>query len=276
MLPFDQISRAITVRHVMTPMEAAVTVDVDDTAGAARRRLRPGRFDQAPVVSGDRIVGIVTTQRLRAEKSDAVVPYEPLDAHLVISDDTPVGIALPRLNVEPMLFVVDDTGIAGFVTPSDINKHPVRTHFYLLLSDLEMTLASVARGSLGEAEHAVELLSPTRARRVRERHEVVRRLNVEADTLTAFEFPDLICVAKKSGLFRHFGYESASAWNAHGEKLKGFRDFVMHPTSEVLGAYSLPDLIELESILRGMLIHVIDPSADGEVVAAGSDQDAKS
>lgn len=268
MLPFDHISRAITVRHVMTPMEAAVTVDVNDTPGAARRRLRPGRFDQAPVMSGDRIVGIVTTRQLRAAEPAAGMPYEPLDAPLVISDDTPVGVALPRLNKEPMLFVVDNTGIAGFVTPSDINKHPVRTHFYLLLSDLEMTLASVARGSLDEPSHAVDLLSPTRGRKVRERHDVVRELNVEADILTAFEFPDLICVAKRSGLYRRFGYASANAWNTDGKKLKRFRDFVMHPTSEVLGAYTIPALIELESILRNMLIRVSDLPTGGEIEAS--------
>lgn len=264
MLPFDQISRAITVRHVMTPMHAAVTVDVSDTVAAARRRLRPGRFDQAPVVLGERIVGIVTTGRLDTSSPSAVVPYEPLDAPLVISDDTPVGLALPRLNSEPMLFVVDDTGIAGFITPSDINKHPVRTHFYLLLSDLEMTLASVARDHFRQPSEAVELLSPSRAGKVRERHEVVRGLNVDADVLTAFEFPDLICVAKRSGIFQRLGYPSAKSWNADGEKLKRFRDFVMHPTSEILGVYKIPSLIELQSILRTMLIRVSEMTLEAE------------
>jgi CBS domain containing-hemolysin-like protein len=127
MLSFEDISASIAVRHVMTPMKNAVTVSRSDRPTVALELLRDKNFDQAPVVDGDRLVGVVDLHALKTAGSAASLPFQQLTTRLVISANASVGAALPRLQAVPMLFVVDESGIAGFITPSDLNKHPVRT-----------------------------------------------------------------------------------------------------------------------------------------------------
>ena len=56
-LEFDN---AFQARHLAVPMSQAFSVDPKDAAADAAARLRHERFDQAPVVDGDRILGVRT------------------------------------------------------------------------------------------------------------------------------------------------------------------------------------------------------------------------
>lgn len=256
MLPFEQISRAIAVRHVMTSMDAAVSVSATDSPAAAYEMLDRNRFDQAPVIERDAVIGVVTKLALKSAIAGGTLPVERIGARLVISADSPIGAAMPRLRDVPILFVVGEGGLAGFVTPSDLNKHPVRTHFYLLLADLEMTMAAVARDDVANPSDPLKSLSDERQRRVLDRHREAGSFNVDADVLASFEFADLLTLMKKRALFKRFGYASAKSWGRAKEQLVDFRDDVMHPTSDFLGRRTISDLIAMESVLRQMLVYV--------------------
>ena len=235
----------------MTPLARAISVDTSASPVVAYRLLTQHHFDQAPALDDEgAVVGLVTRTSLRAARK---VRVTPLGSELLIDEGSPVGSALARLVSKPMLFVVSQTGLVGFVTPSDLNKHPVRVHFYLLIADLEMTMAAAARGYFQDPADALPLVSDARRRNVLRRYEGSKTLNVDADVLTALEFPDLVTVMMKSGLRERFGYTSGSSWNEATQPIKAFRDFVMHPTSELLGTWSISQLTQLESVLRRML-----------------------
>ena len=80
----------------------------------------------------------------------------------------------------------------GFVTPSDLNKHPVRTHFYLLLADLEMTMAARRERHTPISTPYSSTSRPCRSAKVRERHDEAVAFNIDADSLTALSSPDLL------------------------------------------------------------------------------------
>lgn len=167
-LPYDSISRAITARHVMTPIESAVMVRATSRAGEVLRVLAPHRFDQAPVTNGDQVVGFVTRESLEQASSESRIKVYRLASPYLVSADAPIGTLLRRLATSPMVFAVEPTGLAGFVTPSDLNEQPIRVHFYMLLADLEMTMASLARSELGDPGSALDYLSAGRREKGRQ------------------------------------------------------------------------------------------------------------
>jgi hypothetical protein len=180
---------------------------------------------------------------------------------------------LRRLAAAPMVFAVEETGLAGFVTPSDLNKQPVRVHFYLLLADLEMTMAAVAREALADAGEALRFLSGGRRAKAVDQWNASRRQNIDADVLTAFQFSDLITVIASSGLSTRFGHGTKTQWLKATSGLTRFRDQVMHPTSEFLAGRTIAQLIDTESRLRSMLVAAGSPSAmqDAEANPARTD-----
>lgn len=253
MLSYDSISKAIQAHHLMTPIENAMSVMSDTGPASALALLRPFDFDQAPVVERDgTIIGFVTTEGLEAATAEHL-PIERLVSDCLIAAETPFERVLGRFTSIRMAFVVEGDGITGFITPSDLNKHPARTHFYLLLADLEMTMASVARRALENPEEALDCLEPKRRRPIDRRHQQNRRHNVDADVLTAFEFRDLLTVTGKLHLYRRFGATSEAHWSRMVDALPDFRNDVMHPTREFIGSRTIPQLVGYAGILRLLL-----------------------
>lgn len=256
MLPYDSISGAITARHIMTPIASAVSVRVTARVEDVVEALAPYGFDQAPVTNGKQIVGFVTRESAERAEAGTRIRINRLASPFLVSADAPVGVILRRLAATPMVFAVQESGLAGFITPSDLNKHPVRTHFYLLLADLEMTMASEARNALSDTAAALDSLPPGRRAKVLQQHAEARELNIDADVLTAFQFADLLTLTRRTGLHQAFGYPTKRRWERATSGLTSFRDQVMHPTSEFLGRRTIQELIDLEAKLRSMLIEV--------------------
>lgn len=268
MLPYDSISKAITARHVMTPIESAVTVRAAARAGDVLRVLAPHRFDQAPVTEGDQVVGFVTRESAEQASPESKIRVRRLASPYLVSADAPVGTLLRRLATSPMVFAVEPTGLAGFVTPSDLNKQPIRVHFYMLLADLEMTMASLARSELPDPASALDYLTPGRREKALGQWRDARRMNIDADVLTAFQFSDLLTAIRKAGLHRRFGVPTQTQWHKATRGLTSFRDQVMHPTSEFLGARTIDELITIEAALRSMLIAASQHADDASRVVA--------
>jgi hypothetical protein len=254
MLPYDSISKAITARHVMTPIESAVSVRAAARAGDVLRVLAPHRFDQAPVTNKDQVVGFVTRESAEQAPPQSKIRITRLASPYLVSADAPVGTLLRRLATSPMVFAVEPTGLAGFVTPSDLNKQPIRVHFYMLLADLEMTMASLARSQLPDPASALDSLTPGRREKAISQWRDARRRNIDADVLTAFQFSDLLTTIRKAGLHSRFGVPTQTQWHKATRGLTSFRDQVMHPTSEFLGTRTIEELITIEASLRSMLI----------------------
>jgi hypothetical protein len=253
-LPYDSIATAIEARYLITALTEATCVDMRQTAGAVVALLKPAGFDQAPVTDGDDVVGFAIRKEAESAPTDAPVRFHRLTSPYLVSASASVGTLLHRLKDVPMVFTVGTNGLTGFITPSDLGKQPVRTHFYLLLADLEMTMAAIARHSLGGGDKAISLLSNGRQEKVRERHREAKSFNLDADYLSAFEFSDLLTLIARARLFGDFGVASRSRWEVVTSGLTSFRDHVMHPTSEFLGKRTIVDLVRIEDELREMLL----------------------
>ena len=154
-----------------------------------------------------------------------------------------------------MTFVVDGHRVSRFVTPSDLNKHPARAHFYLLLSDLEMTLAGLVREHFADLNEAVDLLYPQSQGVVRKRFTSDQRNNVETDLVAGMDLAHLLrIVGRTKPLHTHFDAVDEETWDRWTHGFRALRDAVMHPALEFLGpSRSLADLVLAEAKIRTLL-----------------------
>ncbi|MBA2769239.1 MAG: hypothetical protein H0U35_08935 [Sporichthyaceae bacterium] len=146
-----KIIDALAAHHIATPLKDAETVEINEAAGDARERLQAKNFDQAPVVKQSAVVGWVATNRL-SDGSRVKGFYQPLERSRFAGASSSINDVLPHLAAPGFCFTVWRAGLEGFITPSDLDRHAARCHFYLLVAGVEMALSSVVRSLAPESE----------------------------------------------------------------------------------------------------------------------------
>jgi hypothetical protein len=251
----ELIERAITAAQLQTPLERAVWLDSSTTVPTAARLLRGLGFDQAPVRYGSGALGYVLLSDLETSRSRHVRRVtRGFSPEIVVAASSSVSTVLTALEAARFTFVLGDRSVIGFVTPSDLNKHAARTHFYLLISNLEINLAALIRSYYAEPGEALDLLPPLRRQRALDRYEEERAADADSDQIADLDFADILTViARTPDLLQQFS-PSARAWHVTTGRLDRLRNHVMHPTREFQGAYTdLTALSRMDADLRRLV-----------------------
>lgn len=244
---YESVAHSILARHLQTAIDDAVWIELDDSIAVAQSRLG-GHFDQAPVRDNGELVGLVVARELEGVDRIADVLHR-LDDHMLESADAAVGDVIRGLLPDrPMLFVVDGHQVSGFITPSDLNKHPARFHFYLLLADLEMTLAKVVLAEFPDLRDALFVLDRADQRMITRRFDRDANARVESNLAAAMDLGHLLIVAYTSERLRSaLSEDDFLTWVPCVEVLVELRNAVMHPTLAFIGpGRGLTDLVKTE------------------------------
>lgn len=247
---------AIVGGDLQTPLESATFVRAGWTASRAAAMLAQGQFDQAPVLSGARLVGYALRIDLEANPTRPVRRVtRPLDQEILLSASAPLAALLTTLRNRRFAFIVGDGGISGFVTPSDLNKHAARAHFYLLIAALEIKMSDLIRQFGQPGEELLASLSLASRRLVKRRFREDAADEIEVDYLVYMLFSQLLnVVGRETALLTRLGFTSRSAWRRSSRGLARLRNDVMHPTRAFFGPKrSVGDLIEAEARLHLLL-----------------------
>jgi hypothetical protein len=252
-LEFDE---AFQAQHLAVPMAQAFAVAPRDDAAEAAARLRERRFDQAPVMERERILGFILTRKLTETRmryvSDAMVP---LGSGNVVSADASIGRLMEWIIEPGFLFVLEGRDVTGFIAPSDFNKQPVRGYLYLLLARLEIGLAEHVRRRFNDQEQALALLPPDGRDVVRSRYEEDRDANGESELVAYFDFSDLVKVVSADADLRQIvSGQSRNGWSNYAGGLVQLRNEVMHPVrNTVLAKGGLIRLQDREQRMRALI-----------------------
>jgi CBS domain-containing protein len=263
-LEFDN---AFQARHLAVPMSQAFSVAPKDDADGAARRLRENRFDQAPVLDGERILGFVLTRELTPALIRRVVDaMVPLGSGNVVSADASIGRLMEWILDPGFLFVLEGRDVTGFIAVSDFNKQPVRGYLYLLLARLEIGLAGLVRRRFPDQETALALLPPDGQAVVRDRYQGDRTAEEESELIAYFDFSDLVEVVTEDGELRHtVSGRSRNGWSDYAGGLVRLRNDVMHPVrNAVLAKGGLVRLQDREQRIRRLIEKVEGVLTDGE------------
>jgi len=260
---------AILSGSLETPLAEATFIRAGWKASRAAAILAAGDFDQAPVRSGTRLIGYALRLDLEANPTRLVRgATRALDEEIVLSSSAHLGALLATLRDRRFAFMVGDSGISGFVTPSDLNKQAARAHFYLLIAGLEIRIADLLRHQGPEPEQLLGFLLPVSQRLIQKRFRADAEAGIEVDYLVYMLFSQLLnIVGREPVLFQSLGYESRSAWRRATRGLIRLRNDVMHPTRQFFGASrSVADLIEAETQIRDLLDRFDSLRLEGERV----------
>lgn len=247
---------AILSGTLQTQLEGATIVRAGWHAARAAALLARGQFDQAPVYSGTRLVGYALRSDLEANPRKSVRRVtRSLDQGILLSASAPLSALLITLRDRRFAFIVGDSGMSGFVTPSDLNKHAARAHFYLLIAALEIRMSDLVRQFGPSDKRVLASLSPASRAVIRRRFREDSVADVEVDYLAYMLFSQLLnIVGREPILMSRLGFSSRSAWRRATHGLVRLRNDVMHPSRAFFGpSRSVSDLINTEVQLRVLL-----------------------
>lgn len=255
-LPYEQLARDLTALGIATPAEDLLGFSVDDDVSSARSALAGPQFDYAPVFSDGRLVGRVAREMLEGGGGSTVGDvFEPLTSRFLVSADSPIAKVMRWLQTERCLLLLDGQDFVGLVSPADLNRHPVRVYFYMLLADFEIRLAALIRRLHPDRTSLSGFLSEGRREALERRYRDAIRRDVDVDLVGLFDLKDLCRVAGRSRKVRDaLGFPSATKWDENIGSLINFRNLVMHPTRNLLGDVAdLDRLVEMDRRLRSLL-----------------------
>lgn len=259
LLDSDEIAAGIRTRHIQTPIERVIGFGPDEPRSAVASVLSEGKFDSGPIMRGGDVAGFVLLSDIadRRDHEPVSLNARSITALQLVAGDTSVSALLPALADTPFRFVVEGDSIAGLVTPSDLNKQPGRTYFYLLVAALELTLAERIRAFFLDQERAVELLAADRQRKLRGHFNAQRNDDVQADLVAAMDFADLFAVVRETDdLRREFGAYTPDDWSENVmSPLRALRNDVMHSvkTLSTDAPHSIQRLIQSDQLVRQLL-----------------------
>jgi hypothetical protein len=242
--------------NLQTPLVGATTLHAGWTASRARELLAAGKFDQAPVMSRDRLVGYALLADLDANPARRVrSATRSLDQGIVLSEAASLEALLATLRDRQFAFIVGAGGISGFVTPSDLNKQAARAHFYLLIAALEIKLSDLIRERGPKGEGLLRQLNKPSRALIRRRFREDATDGIEVDYLVYLMFSQLVnIVGRHRDLLNRLGFHSRAEWRRETAGLARLRNDVMHPTREFYGPKrSVSELMASEGRLRGLL-----------------------
>lgn len=259
------ISSAIHVRHIMTPVGRASPFTRFDSVEEVRDHLARNRFDAAPVfpVDSKRQPGRSPGNPdgiVRRDDLDGLVPSEligiavqSLRSETLIGGQATLTALLGRFREkQTFLLVVGSSAIEGLVTPSDLNKQAGRTHLFMRVSALELALADIVRKRSKSDEDLLASVDEERARALKSRYAKKASLDEAADLVAAFDLKDLLRVCRV-GLLPEPPF--AQLTDDQIKQLSDFRNDVMHavlkPSGD--GDVKLSRLLEQDSLITGLV-----------------------
>lgn len=241
---FDSSTRGVwdvfRASHISTSLNDSFKVQLNGRPEEAYSQLESHRFDQAPVIFQNHIVGWVAREHLRgANKVKSVMV--PLEKSSIVSADASIASVLQLLGRydHGFVFTAGDAGLLGFMVHSDTDRHAARSYFYLLVSAIEMLLSTLVRANV-----------PFEAQRLAMRPDMADRYaeasinDQEADLVEYLYMEELV------DLFLTTPYASDStiwsrAYTSRLHELNKFRPVVMHPARSIAGSGSSAQLAAL-------------------------------
>lgn len=234
---------ALTLRSLEMATELALAHNLphDMRSSDARDLMRSLRLDQAPVMRRGRLAGWVRTTTLTGRGS-VEQHLTPLEDCAILARDTPVSDAIKTVAEHHLVFLAGAAGIDAFVVTSDLDRHVVRCYLYVLVSELEMYMASQAEASLSVEQVEAHLGNQ------KKRYRQAQERGVETHPIEYLSFSAYEAIAPQvPAIVARFPGPSDNLSGELGE-LKALRDCVAHPSKSLTLDFEATELARLTQL----------------------------
>ena len=236
----DDLTNFFHAAQIATSIRGSVTVQLAEPAKVARQRLVDARFDQAPVMDGNRPVGWVATDDLKVHRTVRSAMTSLNDCTLISAESSTANV-LQILPSKKFLFLVGKQGVSGFIVHSDLDRHAVRSYLYLLIAGIEMLLSEIVKYTVPDAQIESAIRS-----NLKQRFEQAHMVNQETSPA------EYLYIDELTTLFDRTPYASDPRfWDESLTdlltKIKSFRNDVMHPTRSLAASEDIQTLANMPS-----------------------------
>lgn len=257
-LPREDIATAIRARHLHTPIDRVHVYPPETPYPVVRQEMEAAGYDYALVGADGVAAAILDRRTARRSRRPVGQLTSPMTSRDLISADTPLPGVLDALATRtPFLLTVSQTGLSGVVAPSDLNKQPGRTYYYLLVATLEMSIAGLLRESFPDQSPILQLLNSRRRSGALGRLARSKEQDSETDVVAALDLEDLLQVSLKDPVTYTATWASLDPADAESLKKQvlDLRHDVMHPARTLASDTqpSLERLVRLDIALRQIL-----------------------
>lgn len=198
------------------------TCSINDAAAVVLANRSLADFDQIPVRDNDGlVVGILrrATEPIVGNVSDVM---QQLDESLLVSAEAPLMSFIRLAGSAPYKLVLNENGIKGIVTRSDLLKLPVRLLAFAFVTHLETIMAGTIRTKYPFGNESwLELLLPARQQKVASKGKSLRGARIELDLLELTDFCDKRDIVRKM-----FGF--GEEFIDEAKEIEGLRNQIAH------------------------------------------------
>ncbi len=239
------LSVSLPAWEIATDLSESFNLPSEMRSSAARDLLRSMRFDQAPVMREQRLIGWVRTTHL-VSRGLVQTRATLLDKCTILSRDTSVGDALKLVAKEHLVFLAGTSGVREFIVASDLDRHAVRCYLFTLLSELEMHLAGLVHYSQVSEEEVLRLLQ----KRDRKRYDAAAEKGMETwpvEYLVFSAYKTLSpAVPEVIDCFPGDPEELGASWGL----LTKLRNCVAHPSRSLTADFDVVELASVTSLIE--------------------------
>jgi hypothetical protein len=185
----------------------------------------------------------------------------PLENCTIVSAESSIASILGLILRHKFLFIADKCGISGFIVQSDLDRHAVRSYFYLLISGVEILLSEIVKSTLPEWQIAMSIRSS-----MKKRYERACIASQETSAAEYLYIKELIELFLQTEYARDPGFWNESLTSLL-LKVKSFRNTVMHATRSMTAVEDLQLAADLPGWARDVAsqLRVIVASLNGKM-----------
>lgn len=240
------LEHKVDLSRIYVSLENCETATVGENPGRVLQRLRKHVYDQAPILTkaGD-LLGLIYAEDLKPlfeaglplDKDvlairKTTIPREPALADLlqVMSKNRAVLVTSANDQAERGFHC----GAIGLLTVSDLNKPPMQAVLFVILSEIETTLARAIEVAYEEPREWIEFLPRPSQARILGYWEVAKRENMDAGAIQSCNLGDLIAIGRKTKSLQ-VAIVGISGGNSRcSDALCRLRNRVVHPVAPLL------------------------------------------
>jgi len=255
---------SVDLEKIMVPINKCICVTVGTLQPETISQLEKNNFDQAPVLLSENcVLGGISTKRLRQlldSGQELLQTDNDIRLDKIYSPCSLVEL-LDLLKECSFRFVcVEYDGeqygtanmIKGLITISDLNKHYIRSLLYIILSELEILLASIIKSFYPDSWKWFDKMNACTKDRILKYWEFVEKRNVEVGLIEACTISDLLNVIRKDNtLLKELSYVAGRKFDNVVSDIRTLRNTIMHPVRPLVTGQD--DIIAIKKTVENII-----------------------
>jgi len=245
-MPDKGLQHTIDLSLVYVPWAQCQTATTGDNPGTVMAAMRRRTYDQTPIVDGHgQPLGLAFKEGLEQMRLEGrlIELADGLIHRATIQQNSSLANVIQVMSETRAVLVTDGCAqqkrgpllnVRGLLTISDLNKAPFLAAIFVILAEIETTLARLIEVHYSNPWEWIQKLSRQRQAEVLGYWELAKKQNVDAGPILSCYLGDLVTIGQRTEGLREVFAASSNADGSPADRIRRLRNAVMHPVAPLL------------------------------------------